>query len=203
MDYELGSSKNCTMRKKTIITAIAIAGLLALFWLSDGGVLLMELDMLFAHNKDVTPKEDYWGEYKFGQRYELLIDVFLEQANDWSSRLVLTPPGQLPQGAGLYSAPNSITEYQQKHGDWPEVVGIVGTGTQLKCKTLRKHGTLMWGSSITIFAEILDGPYTGQIVDIDDLSTMIDKEYRGIILYKPDPRILREVAEQTVDGNNM
>ncbi len=191
------------MRKKPVITAIAIAGLLALFWLSDGGVLLMGLDMLLAHNKDVTQKEDYWGGYEFGQRHELLMDVFIEQVKDWSDRSVLTPPSQLPQCAGLYSAPNSITEYQEKPGDWPEVVGIVSAGTQLKCKMLRKHGTLMWGSSITIFAEILDGPYKSQIVDIDDLSTMIDKEYRGCILKKPDPRILREVAEQTVNGNNI
>ena len=191
------------MRKKTVITAIAIVGLVVLFWLSDGGILLMQLDMLLAHNKDVTQKEEYWGGYKFGQRYELLMDVFLEQVKDWSERLVLTPPGQLHQCAGLYSAPETVSEYKENPGGWPEVVGIVSAGTQLKCKMLRKHGTLMWGSSITIFAEILDGPYKSQIVDIEDLSTMIDKEYRGCILDNPDPRILREVAEQTVNGNNI
>jgi hypothetical protein len=184
------------MCKKTVITAFAIAGLAVLFWLSDGGILLMQLDMMLAHNKDVTQKEEYWGGYKFGQRYELLMDVFLEQVKDWSDRLVLTPPGQLYQCAGLYSAPQTVSEYKENPGAWPKVVDVVNAGTHIKCKMLRKHGTLMWGSSITIFAEVLDGPYKGQIVDIDDLSTMIDKEYRGCILDEPDPRILREIVEQ-------
>lgn len=179
--------------KKTIIIVIIVLASTFLFLLSGGGILLLQLDMLLAHDKDITQKEGYWGEYKHEQKFELVMDVFLEQVKNWSERLVLTPPGQLQQCAGLYSVPETTAEYKENPGNWPEVVGIVNAGTQIKCKMLRKHGTLMWGSSITIFAEILDGPYKSQIVDIEDLSVMIDKEYRRCILDKPDPRILKKV----------
>jgi hypothetical protein len=191
-------NKGCEMRKTVVIAAIALAGLsvliwLSMVWLSMGGTALTKLDMQLAHDKDVTAEREYWGGYEFGQNYELLMDVFIERVKDWSDRLILTPPGQLPQGAGLYSAPDTVAEYREKPQDWPQVVGVLSVGTQLKCKMLRKHGTPMWGDSITVFAEILDGPQKGRLVDIDDVSTMIKTEYRGCILTKPDPRILRTV----------
>lgn len=179
--------------KKTIIISVVILALGFLFLLSGGGIFILQLDMLLAHDKNVTQKDKYWGEYENEQIYELEMDVFLEQVDNWSKRQVLTPPGQIEQCAGLYSAPDSVAEYKEYPGKWPEVTGIVNGGTQIQCKMLRKHGTLLWGSSITVFAEILDGPYKGEIVDIDDLSLMVGKEYRGCILNKPDPRILRKI----------
>jgi hypothetical protein len=180
--------------KKVAITAIIIVAFTILFFWAGGGILIMLVDMKLAHNKDVTQKEQYWGEYKYGQEFELTIDVFLEQVDDWSERLVLTPEGQLHQHAGLYSAPNSVAEYHENPEVWPDIVDVLNSGTQIKCKMVRKHGTMLWGSSITTFAEILDGPHKGKIVDIDDISELSSKKYRGIIFREPDPRILKEIV---------
>ena len=180
--------------KKFAITAIIIVASTFLFFWAGGGFLIMLIDMKLAHNKDVTNKEQYWGEYHLGQKFELLMDVFLMQEDDWSERLVLTPEGQLHQHAGLYSAPNSVAEYLENPEVWPDIVDVLNSGTQIKCKMVRKHGTLLWGSSTTTFAEILDGPHKDKIVDIEDISELSSKRYRAIIFRKPDPRILKEVV---------
>ena len=179
--------------KKVAITAIIIVVFTVLFFWAGGGILIMLVDMKLAHNKDVTNKKQYWGEYHLGQELELLMDVFLMQEDDWSERLVLTPPGQLHQHAGLYSAPNSMAEYHENPETWPDIVDVLSSGTQIKCKMVRKHGTMLWGSSTTIFAEILDGPHKGKVVDVEDISELSSKEYEGIIFRKPDTRILKEV----------
>lgn len=180
--------------KKVAITAIIIVVFTSLFFWAEGGILIMLVDMKLAHNKDVTTKEQYWGKYKYGQEFEIKTDVFIKQVDDWSERLVLTPEGQLPQQAGLYSAPNSVAEYHRNPDGWKNIVGVLNSGTQIKCKMIRKHGTTLWGSSITTFAEIMDGPHKGKIVDIDDMSELSSKKYRGIIFRKPDTRILKEVV---------
>ena len=180
--------------KKVAITAIIIVALTILFFWAGGGTLIMLVDMKLAHNKDVTKKEQYWGEHQLGQQYELKMDVFIKQVDDWSERLVLTPEGQLPQHAGLYSAPNSMAEYDSNPKSWLDVVGVLNSGTQIKCTMVRKHGTMLWGSSVTTFAEIMDGHHKGIVVDIEDISVLSSKKYRGIIFRKPDPRILKEVV---------
>ena len=141
--------------KKVAITAIIIVALTILFFWAGGGTLIMLVDMKLAHNKDVTQKEQYWGEYKYGQEYELLMDVFIKQVDDWSERLVLTPEGQLYQHAGLYSAPNSVAEYHDNPEAWVDVVDVLNSGTQIRCMMVRKHGTIMWGSSITQYYIII------------------------------------------------
>ena len=179
--------------KKTIIIVIIVLASTFLFLLYGGGILLLQLDMLLAHDKDITQKDQYWGGYERDQIYELVTDVFLELEEDWSKRLMLVPPARIERRAPLWSAPQTIAEYKSNQQNWPQVVGIVNTGTRIRCTKLRKYGSLLWGSSIYVFAEILDGPHKGKTVDIDDISAMVRKEYRRCILNKPDHRILKKV----------
>lgn len=182
--------------KKITTRVFPTVGLIGLLSLLTGCPHLLKIDMMLAHNKDVTKNEKYLGEYQLGQQYELLMDVFLIQVDNWSERLVLTPEGQLPQCAGLYIAPNSVAEYYENPDSWQDVmdvIDVINAGTHIECMMVRKHGTPLWGSSTTTFAEIKDGPYKSTIVDITDISTLSSKKYRGNILRKPDTRILREV----------
>lgn len=147
-----------------------------------------------AYDKDVTKHEKLWGGYKYQQEYTLLMDVFLRaDSNESNPMLLLTPPGG-DRYLGLWSGPYSVQDYEENKELWERsrIIGIVSSGTKIKCVELREHGALLWGSSLDIYAEILDGPYKDKVVNIHDISKIVDYD-KSPMTFKPDIRILREL----------
>ncbi len=150
------------------------------------------------YEKDVTKHKKLWGGYKYQQEYILLMDVFL-----YDGLLLVPLTDKRCLGLGDHGAPASVQQYEEyinKHGRWPNIIGIVSSGTKIKCVELREHGSMWWDSSyFLVLAEIMDGPYEGRMVEISDISKASDDDKMKEIHYlrpkklKPDIRILREL----------
>lgn len=175
---------------------------------------------------NVGGESKLWGQYVFKGEYELLRDVFLIRPDNdiyiykdpqrkviekSSERLALTPENSYCQNAGLYSAPNTIKEYEldpeeSVKKDYKsfisviDVVGIVRKGTKIRCIRLDKDYQLsLWfgaGTYLSYYAQIMDGPYLGSEVDIQDLS--ISYWLKGIdseLVSRPDPKLLKLIQK--------
>jgi len=144
-------------------------------------------------NNDVTNKQKYWGGYEKDRVYELLKDVFLQVEQDrwgeedYSTKHVLATPEII----NYYNSPPSVTVYRAHPKRYPNVIGVVSSGTKIRCTKLLHHGDLLWGSIIVYFAEILDGPFKGYLVEIDDISQVANNN--GPKILKPELRFLRKI----------
>ena len=113
----------------------------------------------------------------------------------------------IKRGLGRHnSSPNTIEEYEadpEKAGvkDFTDfkmkldVVGIVRKGTRLRTIRLDKHKGWSWWfgnvETLTPWAEILDGEYSGKIVNITDISIYYRQSSgKGIFLYRPEEGII-------------
>jgi len=121
-------------------------------------------------------------------------------------RFVLVPEASLDRHCGRHeSSPKTIAAYKKnprtasivKSGDYEYpivVVGIVRKGTRLRTSRLDKHTGLSWFyghvETLTPYAEILDGQYTGEKVDITDISYYYQKDDKGIFMYKPEEGVI-------------
>lgn len=151
--------------------------------------------MATATKRDVTQDEVLWGGFQLGGVYRLKYDFFLRETDSaFGERLSLARNSELP-GSG--DAP-SIREYEDEPADWPDLKGIVKSGVRMRCVKLVSYGAPGFGRALFPFAEILDGPHNGTIVDISDLNSWKDakKGPNGILLPKPDDRFLEEVPEE-------
>lgn len=183
-------------RHHTSYAPVGMLILLAGMILTCGSSCLGGLDFVWgmatATKRDVTDREDLWGDFRYGSVYRLKYDFFLRPTSgDWGKRLCLGRTSELP-GSG--SAP-SVGEYKSNPANWPEIEGIVESGVRVKCVKLFSYGAPGFGRSLFPMAEILDGPFEGTIVDIANLRSWKDPEKgpKGMLLPKPDYRIVDEV----------
>lgn len=183
-----------------VLEVWSLKAILNLFWMcfvlttTPGcGVVV---GFLTEYDRDVTDKKEMWGGYEHKGIYEIKKYVFLEEVEDWTKKLVLVPPRDKKEAIGLmlWSAPNSIEEYTKYRTNWPEVLGVIDKGTRLQVVKFGQHGAWLWGSSIYIIAELVDGPHAGKIVDISDLSQLTDVKEKPYRL-KPDSRVLERCGE--------
>ena len=165
-----------------------------------------------------------WGEFIPKGEYELMRDVFLIRPYNKiyiykdargkvikrsSDLLALTPENSFYQNAG-YSAPNTIQEYEQNpeesvKKDYEyfisviDVVGIVRKGTKIRCSLLEKDYcySLWFGPQgiLSYYAQIIDGPYSGSEVDVNDLGVTIYPIKSSDIISRPDPRLLKLIQK--------
>ena len=141
------------------------------------------------------------------------LDNIIKSKMGSSKRLALTPEGSLYQTAGLYDVPNTIQQYERDPKgaairDYEtfisvtDIVAIIRAGTRIRCSYLEKEsGFSLWfgaQESVTYYATIVNGPYQGSKVEIEDLGTFASsKSKKGLILKKPDPRLLRLVKDNS------
>jgi hypothetical protein len=144
-----------------------------------------------ATKRDVTEDEVLWGGFRLGGEYRLKYDFFLTQRDDWSKRLALSGTNQIKGALDI-----SVAEYERNPANWPHILGVVASGVHIKCVKLVSYGAPGYGRSLFPFAEILDGPHQGTIVEINTLRSYksAEKGPKGMVLPKPDYQLLEEVA---------
>lgn len=173
-------------------------------------LLLSGCDRLSTEN--VTNSRELWGGYAHQEVYKLKQDVFLIKLDpEQGPRFALSPEGLFDHTDRFYSVPKSVQIYKQNPGQASnDVVGrsynvptttidVVKAGTRIRCSRLMKNSQWSWffgdAEWTTIFAEILDGPHSGTLVDITDLSIrkkkMIDKS--DIAIYESEKRLLTRI----------
>lgn len=147
------------------------------------------------YQKEMSDETDLWGGYVKNADYETQIDLFIGTESPFGfARLVLIPPKQKPLlGLAHYSAPESVELYKRNLNNWTNLRGILFTGSLIRPRSLKKEGAMAWGAGLSIYGEVLDGEFAGTVVDISDLSSYVGKEIDGLILLKPDPRLLKKV----------
>jgi len=155
---------------------------------------------------------ELWGGFEYQKDYELIADIFLIKVSSAlePKRLALSPEGKLFQEAGLYETPKTIENYKKDtQGVATNVVGIVNTGTRIRSKLLHQNkGFTLWfgfHNGLTRYAKIIDGPYAGNIVEIEDIGRFCrdkcDRQHDPI-LKEPDPRLLREIPPVIEKNSN-
>ena len=148
-----------------------------------------------AHHERVSDAEELWGGYRQQGVYVLTHDVFLEKQQGWTKFKILVAPKELvPVGQMEWPEIESVSEYESSKHKWPNVIGVVRTGTRLRVVDLWKRWTKTC-SWLWVSAEILDGPYAGETVDIMDLSISV-AELDEFDLLGPDPKVLKVSASE-------
>ncbi len=152
----------------------------------------------------VTDDVNLWGDYKHAGVYITLTDVFLLEASGcWrtdltqGSALALVPPNDERRlGLMLFSAPKSTERFDPEK--WTNVLGVIPTGTKFRTTTLIEHGVVDITSSLDAYAAILNGEFSGSIVNITDLSDILpfDVDSPDPLLKGPDLRILAPVRTE-------
>lgn len=172
----------------------------------------------FSFVSDASEEKDLWGGYKPGSVYSLKTYVFMLQlSSDNRAWYAASPEGKYDlikdNTSRFYSVPFSIEEYREsQEGSLKivsgrryhlntQVIGILKRGTRILCKKIEKEVSfsMFFGlrRSITVFAEILDGPYSGNVIDISDLSIL--KQSRPVINicpFDPNPTLLEPVTAE-------
>ena len=186
MSYSFLRWKNCKQSIESILLGILLMGCLFLSGFLPGP--------LIADTEDVSSEKQLWNDYRYHGIYKLKNDVFWRIREDvpTPNKSVLVPPKEKTKGIHnlLYSAPQSISDYQKNQDKWPDIRGIVAAGTRIQCTKLLKYNPLGHESSLYIYAKILDGPYSGKEVEISDLSLTIFDHKSDLYLLSPNFNLL-------------
>ncbi len=135
----------------------------------------------------ISENDKAWFPYQTKKIYVLKEDVFLMKVDSGlePERPALVPPSDSVRGSGFHSSPASIRAYcenpdkasRKKSGDSYheiDVIGVVNTGTEfIPYKIMRNAGWNLWFGNHThdtLYAKIINGPYSGMIADIEDIS---------------------------------
>lgn len=153
---------------------------------------------LLVGTENVSNKEELWFGYRRNGIYKLKVDVFLRvRDTDLPSKIVLVAPREKTKGLFTlhYSAPWSVSDYNDNQDRWPDITGVVNAGVRIQCNNLIKYNTTGYGSSLYIFARILDGPYEGTEAEISDLSIVGPEHKSGVFLNTPNLNLLISVND--------
>ncbi len=150
---------------------------------------------LIVTKEDVSDEPNLWHGYKRNGEYILKSDVFLRFREDAATpkKIVLVAPRKKTiELCNLsYMSPFSIDEYSENRDDWPDIKGIITQGTAIKCIKIVKYNTLGYGSSLYIYAKILNGPFKEVEAEISDLS--ISEKKGDLFLKTPNLNILYHI----------
>lgn len=162
---------------------------------------------------DISDNAKLWGGYENKKEYILLMDVFLEKNKNRNGELTLVPPDSQNGETGgkrIMVSPNTVEEYKRDpkgsvikyYGETKiviDVVGVVDAGTIIRCSSLKKVSecSIWWGCGnvLLMYGEIINGPYSGKIVHIGDLSVPYQEnpnEKDSMILHRPDKYFLKK-----------
>ena len=150
---------------------------------------------------DLKNNRELWGGYEYGASYVLNYDMFLRESSKFTEKpllknsKLLVPPKEIKKG-GLYAAPSSTDAYKTASGNWPHIIGIVTEGTKIRCDKIIKVVPLGHGSTIYVYASIVDGPYKDAFVEISDLSFFGEKQPSGLRLKYPNSELISIVNKE-------
>lgn len=152
---------------------------------------------LVVTREDVSNQEQLWYGYKRDGKYRLAVNVFLRVREDvpTPNKTVLVAPREktLELCSLSYSSPYSLGDYYNNKERWSDVEGVVGEGTIIQCSRMLKLSSLGYGSSLYIYAKIIEGPFKGIEAEISDLSI---SEYKlNLYLKKPNLKLLSETED--------
>jgi hypothetical protein len=138
---------------------------------------------LFFDNRvvtDVTQDPVYWRYYRRDGIYTLLRPVFLHKYYN-SGDLSLTPPdpGDRPP---TYRYP-TLDEYLAAPARFQKITGIIAADTRLQVTSAVRHS-----DTTTYYAKILDGPFAGTVVVVNDLEP---PDFQWGFAARPSPKYLR------------
>ena len=157
-------------------------------------------DLIGEYEKDISNRQDLWGGYAKGEKYVLLHDIFLEE-EEFPTKMrkyAASVPRNLTEGNYFlhYGGPGTIQEYLEEKEQWPQIIGIIKAGTQIKCTKVLGWGTLTWPMSHDVYATILDGPYAGKSINITDLSftSWIESGNKKNYVSYPNYSLLKKVS---------
>lgn len=198
--------------KKTIVTTAIIFGVGLVLLPVAFKVLLLG----FHSTSDASNDSRLWGGYQHHKEYVLIKDLFLMKVSGGmaqSGRLALVPARSDKKRGGYYDSPETIIAYEADPknaaiidlGDGAsyriDVVGILRKGTRLRALRLDRHdGWSLWTSgsttTLTPWAEVLDGEYVGKEVDLTDVSdfTTLPK-VDDIFVYEPEKLLIEEAGQ--------
>jgi len=180
---------------KTIVQ-VAVTVCVAFCFMGQSGCVILVYGAYGAHTplRDVSQREHLWGEMERDATYELLIDAFMSDYRHYSFGPALAPgKGIEPeQPGGQWGGPTTAEAYRSDPERWPDVMGLVDQGTQLRCIQLKRRNYVFHDKYYAVFAEILDGPRKGEKVEITELTVVADRETG---LRRPDKYLLQRVSE--------
>jgi len=160
------------------------------------GVFVMILCGCYNVAKNAPSSSKLWGGYASGNEYVLLIDCFMASVSDGldGRRLALLPPGEIWDPSQIHSCTKNISSWQQSPTyEYTDIVGVVASGTVVRCSRLRVNRGWQWwcGSyrTATVYASVMNGEHSGKEVDMTDMSVY------GAIERDPNPAVLKLRSE--------
>jgi hypothetical protein len=146
------------------------------------------VQLIGAHDKDVTEFEKYWGGYVLNHEYKTKVDLFLKDVLQGNETFAAVVAANSCKEGGLYSSPGTVTEYLDNTNRWPTVRGVIEQGTRIKCTMIRRKGTWLWPESISVWGQIITGPHEGVVANLNDISNYGENHNT----YSPDERFLEK-----------
>lgn len=143
---------------------------------------------------EIAPGNPEWGGYVYDAAYDLQVDVFLADMKYNSHGPALAPGPELGSRKRdpMWGGPTAVAEYEANPEKWPKMTGVVHSGTRLRTTRMRKE---VWSKNgpepFVVYAEILDGPFAGEKVEITELSLHVEC---GAWPLKPDERLLTQIV---------
>ncbi len=166
---------------------------LAAYFVTQTGCGGLLIGMATFGNRSIAHKTELWGGYREGEVYSLKLNMFVMRNNGAPKRLTLelseADRSRFPHDMQHLDGPDTLEAYQSTPEKWPTVRGVVGEGTLIRIIDLREAGSAVWGQSIIVFAEVLDGPSKGAKVDLHDISIRAGR-HDEYLLWGPDTRLL-------------
>jgi len=145
--------------------------------------------------QDVSGNAALWDGYRRDGIYELQQDVFIAKGF-WGQAPELSAPNGIERlGMNGYrnDIPQSFEKWRTDPGRYPEILGILGKGTRLRCVRIERQGERTIAKSATfilIYATLLDDP--AKEYNITFLSTR--RQLDGMVATNtPDPLLLTPV----------
>lgn len=147
------------------------------------------------HATDVSERTELWGDFAIGDVFETKTELFVQDDAIVGKENILVTPRELGIVGGMqYEGPNSVESYREDPASWPQVVGVLALGTQLRVRSIRFVKSPTDAGWTYPVLEILDGPFRGDSVNIEDLVKKCEKyDPKKIITSCLDGRLLNRV----------
>ena len=138
---------------------------------------------------NISDEPERWAGFEANRIYRLQRDVFVTNVEDRTNGLALVPDMDADVPRGTVRGPTTIAGYQGDARPWPQIQGVVESGTRLRATRLRAKGNIRASKATMVYvkAQMLDGEFQGQVLDLQALS-----------LYAVDP----ETGQENLVGPN-
>ena len=81
----------------------------------------------------------------------------------------------------------------RQHPYYMGIIDIIPMGTKIKCVKFLETGTWLYGGSVDVWVEILDGEYKGTIVSMEDISCSQHSDNKRVYVSIPEQHLLKKV----------